>query len=315
MVYRQYSHSGNPVLFEDSLSGSSPITVTLNTNVFPLWVTAANNAKAYIISGTGSIGGIAPLNKTGSGTLTLSGANTYHGDTTVDGGTLLVNNPTGSGTGTGSMTVNSGGTLGGTGIIWGATTINFGGTLAPGVLGGLGRLTISNDLILAEGSTSLFQVQHSPMTNSAVNLSGTLSAAGTLVVTNSGVAALTNGDSFKLFAAASYDGNFAQLTLPPLGSGLAWNISSLYSNGIIAVVALPAPHISGIQIIGSDLVMNGSGGPANWPYSVMAATNLPAIFWTPVATNQFDANGDFSLTLTNAMNPTQSQVFYRIQLQ
>ena len=49
---------------------------------------------------SGGTGG--SLTKTGTGKLTLSGANTYTGGTTVSAGTLLVSNTTGSATGTGS---------------------------------------------------------------------------------------------------------------------------------------------------------------------------------------------------------------------
>ena len=45
--------------------------------------------------------------KSGLGTLTLGNANSYIGGTSVDGGTLLVNNTTGSGTGTGTVIVNA----------------------------------------------------------------------------------------------------------------------------------------------------------------------------------------------------------------
>jgi hypothetical protein len=52
-----------------------------------------------------------------SGTITLSGASTYTGTTNVAGGTSYINNSTGSGTGTGAITVANGAALGGTGII------------------------------------------------------------------------------------------------------------------------------------------------------------------------------------------------------
>jgi autotransporter-associated beta strand protein len=74
--------------------------------------------------------------KLGSGMLTLAGANSYTGATTVTTGTLRVANQIGSATGTGVVKV-SGGNLGGKGIIGGPVTIGAGsGTgavLAPSV--------------------------------------------------------------------------------------------------------------------------------------------------------------------------------------
>lgn len=79
------------------------------------------------------------LTKSGTGILTLTNANMYSGATKVDGGTLLVSNTTGSGTGTGPVMVHTNGTLGGTGIISGAVTLNAGGTVSAGV--SVGTLT------------------------------------------------------------------------------------------------------------------------------------------------------------------------------
>ena len=72
------------------------------------------------------------LNKNLEGTLALTAANTYIGDTTVTAGTLLVNNTSGSGTGTGDVIVTDTATLGGTGSISGLVTVNSGGHIAPG---------------------------------------------------------------------------------------------------------------------------------------------------------------------------------------
>lgn len=75
-----------------------------------------------IQDGTSSPG---PLEKIGSGALSLSGANSYTGLTTVSAGTLLVKNTAGPAPGTGAVQV-SGATLGGRGIFAGVTTIGIG---------------------------------------------------------------------------------------------------------------------------------------------------------------------------------------------
>ena len=72
----------------------------------------------------------------GKGSLDLTNANTYTGGTTVKAGTLLVDNTTGSATGTGQVRVDSG-ALGGNGTISGAVTIGSdtsgnGSFLTPG---------------------------------------------------------------------------------------------------------------------------------------------------------------------------------------
>jgi len=72
------------------------------------------------------------ISKVGTGTLTLTGPNLYAGGTTVSQGALVVSNQTGSGTGTGAVSVDHG-TLGGNGIIGGAVTVRTGSFLAPAI--------------------------------------------------------------------------------------------------------------------------------------------------------------------------------------
>jgi len=122
------------------------------------------------------------LVKDGVGTLTLDGANTYSGTTTIDGGTLLVNNASGSATGTGALNVNSGGTLGGTGTVSGVVTVNSGGHISVNASNSeislTGGLTLNAGAVLdvdlssyAGGSTKVI-----------VDYDGALS--GTFAVTN-----------------------------------------------------------------------------------------------------------------------------------
>ena len=87
-------------------------------------LTVGSNNLSTVVSGQiadgGLFGGVGgSLVKIGSGTLALSGANTYTGPTNVNGGTLEVD---GSIAASSSVTVNTGGTLAGTGIVDSRTT-------------------------------------------------------------------------------------------------------------------------------------------------------------------------------------------------
>jgi autotransporter-associated beta strand protein len=102
------------------------------------------------------------VTKVGTGTLTLSGANTYTGGTRVSAGVLVVSNASGSGTGTGPVNVNAG-TLGGKGVITGAVTIGtgtgVGAFLAPGVASNqTGKLTFRKTLTFKSDSTYTYKL-------------------------------------------------------------------------------------------------------------------------------------------------------------
>ncbi len=221
-------------------------------------------ANTNDLTWSGVISGPAALIKSGSGTLTLSGANGYSGGTTVSNGTLNVANLTGSGTGSGLVTAQSGGSLGGTGIITGPVTVNSGGTLSPGDTG-IGQLRISNALTLAAGSTTAMELNKSTGTNAAVMGLTSVSYGGTLTITNLG-GALAAGDSFKLFDAASYSGSFAAIVPAVPGDGLLWDTSTLASDGTLRVVTA-----CGVSIL-SQPVGRAAVAGSTVSFSVMAHT-------------------------------------------
>ncbi|WP_422096591.1 autotransporter-associated beta strand repeat-containing protein [Variovorax sp.] len=138
-----------------------------------------STAVSGTISGAGG-----SVVKVGSGTLTLTGANSYTGGTTVTGGTLAANNASGSATGTGAVQVQSGATLAGTGSIAGAVSIAKGGVLSAGN-GGAGTLTLGS-LSLADGAVLNYDLGQAGVAggalNDLVNVNGNLQLDGTLNV-------------------------------------------------------------------------------------------------------------------------------------
>jgi autotransporter-associated beta strand protein len=121
-----------------SIAGNGSVYMGLGT-----LVVGANNLSTVAGLLEGSNGN---LTKVGSGTLSLTAANTYTLHTKIDGGTLLVNGSTASA----STTVNSGGTLGGHGLIKNSVVINNGGVLAPG--SSAGNLTLGGGVEFKGGS-------------------------------------------------------------------------------------------------------------------------------------------------------------------
>jgi subtilase-type serine protease len=111
------------------------------------------------------------LIKSGAGHLILTGDSTYRGPTTVNGGLLSVN-----GSLTSAVTVNDGGTLGGSGRI-GALTANSGGRVAPG--NSIGTLNVAGDVTFAPGST--YAVELSPTASDRIVAGGTATISGATV--------------------------------------------------------------------------------------------------------------------------------------
>jgi fibronectin-binding autotransporter adhesin len=155
--------------------------------------------RSGTITEAGSISGAGSLTQAGGGTLILTGNNTYGNGTTVNAGTLLVNNTSGSGTGGGAVTVNSGGTLGGNGTVSGAVTVASGGTLAPGELA-VSKLTLGSTLNLDTGSTLAITLGGLVAGSGydQVVVAGTITLGGDLSVTTVNGFKLALGQTFTI---------------------------------------------------------------------------------------------------------------------
>lgn len=158
--------TGSVIDYADGVNSATPINV--NSNTTQLQVTTGSATQSGVISETG---GPRPIEKIGNGTLTLSGANTYTGTTTVSAGTLTLAGGSAIAD-TGLVTVASGAEL----------TLDASETI--GSLSGSGGVTIgANTLTLAGSDTQTF--------------SGTMTGAGGLVRRGSGTTNVTSSLTYS----------------------------------------------------------------------------------------------------------------------
>ena len=194
-------------------------------------------------------------------------------------------------------------TLSGSGLILGAVVITNGANLAPGTAANLGTLTVSNVLTLAANSTNTFRLNASLGTNDAVVGLTKVNYGGTLIVTNVGAAAFTNGAYVKLFSATNYIAGPVAIQPAFPGAGLMWDVTHLAVDGTLHVVPLVVPAVS-LPLLRTDgnlsFTITGSLGQ---PYTVRASTDatLPLASWTVLQAGTLpSASYSFSdLTATN----------------
>jgi hypothetical protein len=247
------------------------------------------------------------------------------GTVNVDGGTLTVLS---------NLTLAPRPPVGGTGTAQGTLNINGGVVQTPNIVAGGGLSTVA----LNSGTLILTNTAGAPgAALSALNLANStlrLRLDGAAILTNivvtnltatglntlafDAVANVAGVTYFPLLAYNSLSGSVAaNFTRGPLPVGYS---ASLVDNSalkridlVIAPTAAVLPQFAAATLFGGNLVFSGSNGLPGGAYCLLSSSNLSSSQWTPILTNQFDSNGNFTLTLAPA--PAASCQFFRLQSQ
>jgi autotransporter-associated beta strand protein len=274
-------------------------------------LTVGNANTDSLFSGTMTGSGATSLVKVGSGTLLLSGNNALSGKTLLHGGKLVINGSLGAG----SVMVNNGAMLGGTGLV--AQIAGNGGMVNPGNSVGIlksGLITWTpSHTFRAEinGTTPGVNCDQLDVVG-GINLAGatlnvSLGFAGGvsnqfLLIKNDGTDAIT-GTFAGLAEGATFVAGGAQFKITYKGgSG---------SNDVVLTqltVSAP-PSSSGItQLPNGHMQIGGEGIPGQL-YAVQANINLNTTNWVLIGNSTADGAGHFSFVDTNA--PNFAMRFYR----
>jgi autotransporter-associated beta strand protein len=286
----------------DFLPALAYLTVNLTNAAVPAFINSSNWSITIAAPLTG--GGDAGLVKLGSGTLVLSGADTYTGLTTVSNGTLLISgvldNPNES------FAVNDGHAFGA--YYNGSATPQIGSvTLGQSAGSALVFTNLSSTSAAAFHADYLYLNGTCPLkVEDAANMSAgseyPLAQIGGAIVTNS-------GSGFSLSLPPGVSGTLVHdISIIPGYTTLALNVTSI-------VPYTPPVTFTGVTVSGHNLVLSATGGTPGDPVTVLGSTSLtlPVAQWTTVATGNYDGNGNFTYTVTGALNSGLSQQFYRLQ--
>ena len=311
-------------LKSSSLDGAFQPSVFNNNATTPAVLTVGADGTSTTFDGVFGNGAAASLGvtKVGAGTLSLSGSSSNSGPVTVSAGIIAL---TGEGSFSnanqivigsagvldviartdGTLNLNSGKTLKGTGGLNGNLLALAGSTVSPGA--SIGTLTVSNNATL--GGDLFMEVNRtsSPNADSLVVV-GTLAAGGTLTVTNIG-SALQANDTFQFFPSgvSGFTANLPTYDIPNARQ-YTWqtNLTTLGSVKVLTSVAIAQPTL-GIVKSGNTLTFSWTG-----PFKLQSQTNSLSV---GISNNWGNYPGGSTSPVVVTVNPVNPTVFYRLSLQ
>jgi autotransporter-associated beta strand protein len=238
------------------------------------------------------------LTKIGNGTLALTAANTYSGDTVVEGGKLITTTLSTSG---------------------GNFTATNGAALDVQVAAAGGQLTMNN-LNLGNSATDASTLQIDTLATGNPTVAPVSAAAiitnGTVNIALSGTA-LTGG-TFPLIAYSGTSPSGALHFIPPVGFAgtLSDNGAGLITVNLVVSAPTTNASITQVSLSGTNLVVHGTNNNVpntNFHYVVLTSTNVAISLsnWIPVVTNMFNTNGTFDYT--NPIIPGTPQQFIDVK--
>ena len=278
------------------LSGNRDIGL-MNNAAIPAAITlkVGNNHStttyAGVLSGDGS------LTHIGTGTLTLSGANSYSGGTTVSSGNLLIAHATGGGSG--NVSVSAGAGFGGIGSVSGTMTYAAGSKIPWTIT------DWSSGPTLAAGN---------------VQISGTEANPVTVVIQGNSVAGFTETNrTFTLLSAASLTATHVVLDASGFtaGSG-SWSLQQTGNRLDLIYTAAPAYTESefkpAISLVGNDVRLTIGTSVVGHTYQLQRSDSLAAASWMDIG-SPHAGNGEILILQDNGGNAGGPCRFYRILIQ
>ena len=257
--------SGALTISGGTIGNTSTAAITLSTNNAQTWngdltfvgtndlnlgtgaVTMNSGCTVTVVSNTLTIGGVISdsgsgysLTKTGTGTLTLDGANTYTGGTTVNDGLLDFASSMAIPSGTGTITINSGGAV----LVGGAY---------PTVMGWLNSNDINpasaGALALTTGTTSSETINMSGYASLSLGASGAVTYIG--ILTPAGTTYYLGGGGGTLTFTPALTGSYSLVVAGP-GTVILTTTNNTYTGGTTIT--------SGTLQLGDGATVNGSVG-------------------------------------------------------